>query len=273
MNIKLIKILIMVSSLMLGTAHAAETECPTIVSQSPYITKTLQWLGLEDCIVGVSRYDKLDRPHTGGVMDPDGNMLSLLEPQLWFTSDWTPAQTQEQITPEETHTIQLQGFASMTEIEENLRTIGLAVGMTDIEQRVQRFHTTWIEGSAAIGGGGRTALLVSACSGAPYSFGKERWIADLFQHAGFDIVETEKKIRHIRSGEKIETLTELVEQLKPQLLFSFERPESNGQCAYIHPRTGIKIVHLNSEQFLDPSPTILEGLAALDKQKDQWKTP
>ncbi|MEJ2117576.1 MAG: hypothetical protein P8Y36_06595, partial [Alphaproteobacteria bacterium] len=28
--------------------------------------------------------------------DPDRNMLSLLEPELWFTSDWTPAQTQQQ---------------------------------------------------------------------------------------------------------------------------------------------------------------------------------
>jgi ABC-type Fe3+-hydroxamate transport system substrate-binding protein len=273
MNTKLIKMLIIVASLMLGTAHGAELDCPTIVSQSPYITRTLQWLGLEDCIIGVSRYDKLDRPQTGGVIDPDRNMLSLLEPELWFTSDWTPAQTQQQITQEATHTIQLQGFGSMTEIEENLRTIGLAVGMTDIEQRVQRFHTAWIEGSAAIDGGGRRALLVSACSGAPYSFGKERWIADLFQHAGFDIVETEKKIRHIRPGEKIETLTELIDQLKPQLLFSFEPSAKNGQCAYIYPKTGVKMVHLNAEQFLDPSPQLLEGLAVLGKQQDKWKTP
>jgi ABC-type enterochelin transport system substrate-binding protein len=273
MNTKLIKILMMIASLMLGTAHAAETDCPTIVSQSPYITKTLQWLGLEDCIVGVSRYDKLDRPHTGGVFDPDGNMLSLLEPQLWFTSDWTPAQTQQQITPAATRTIQLQGFASMAEIEQNLRTIGVAVGMTDIEQRVQRFHKAWVEGSAAIDGGGRTALLVSACSGAPYSFGKERWLTDLFQHAGFDIVETEKKIRLIHPGEKIDTLTALIEELKPDVLFSFERPDQNGQCAYIYPKTGVKMVHLNAEQFLDPSPTLLEGLVALGKQQDQWKTP
>jgi ABC-type Fe3+-hydroxamate transport system substrate-binding protein len=273
MNIKLIKLLIIVASLMLGTAHGAESDCPTIVSQSPYITKTLQWLGLEDCIIGVSRYDKLDRPHTGGVIDPDQNMLSVLEPDLFFTSDWTPAQTLAQITPEETRNIKLQGFGSMAEIEENLRSIGLAVGMADIEQRVQSFHSSWIEASKAIQGGGRPAILVSACSGTPYSFGKERWIADLFQHAGFDIVETEKKIRHIRPGEKIETLTALIDELKPELLFSFERSNSNGQCAYIHPKTKIKMVHLNSEQFLDPSPTLLDGLAALSQKQHLWNTP
>lgn len=60
--------------------QAVGADCPRIVSQSPYITRVLIWLGLERCIVGVSRYDALDRPKTGGVIDPDADAIALLEP-------------------------------------------------------------------------------------------------------------------------------------------------------------------------------------------------
>ncbi len=42
--------------LLAVVALPAAAACPRIVSQSPYITRALDWLGLERCIVGVSRY-------------------------------------------------------------------------------------------------------------------------------------------------------------------------------------------------------------------------
>ena len=56
---------------VLSLAGTQTIDCPRIVSQSPYLTQSLVWLGRADCIVGVSRYDTLRRPKTGGVMDPD----------------------------------------------------------------------------------------------------------------------------------------------------------------------------------------------------------
>lgn len=44
----------------------AETkECPRIISQSPYISKMLDYLDMGHCIVGVSRYSKRDLPQIG----------------------------------------------------------------------------------------------------------------------------------------------------------------------------------------------------------------
>ena len=259
-------------TLLFITSGAAATpnDCPRIVSQSPYITKTLQWLGLESCIVGVSRYDSLDRPHTGGVLDPDGEVIATLEPELLFTSDWTSAEKLATATPEGTRSFRLHGFGSMAEIEDNLRIIGNAAGIGDTPQRVEKFHAAWQQGAARIHGGGKRVLLLSSCSGMPYSFGKERWLADLFSHAGFVVVETEPKIRHIRPGETVATINALVNELHPELLFIFEQTR-NKQCAFIAPKTPLTIINLDGEKFLHPAPVLLEGLAELQTRHSQWE--
>jgi len=249
--------------------QAAQSSCPRIVSQSPYITKTLQWLGLASCIVGVSRYDTLDRPHTGGVLDPDADLIAVLEPDLLFTSDWTSNEKLAAVTPKETRGFRLGGFGSMAEIEENLRTIGKAVGMKDIAQRTQQFHHDWLQAAHQIHGNGKRVLLLSSCSGMPYSFGKERWLSDLFTNAGFVVVETEPKIRHIRPGETVATINALVKKLKPDLLFIFEQTR-HKQCAFIAPKTPLTIINLNGEKFLHPAPVLLEGLAELQTHRTQW---
>jgi len=256
-------------TLFAASLQAAETRCPRIVSQSPYITKTLQWLGLASCIVGVSRYDTLERPHTGGVLDPDADLIAVLEPQLLFTSDWTSSEKLAAVTPEGTRSFRLHGFGSMAEIEQNLRVIGNAVGMTDIEQRTRQFHRDWQQAAGRIGGHGKRVLLLSSCSGMPYSFGKERWLSDLFTHAGFVVVETEPKIRHIRPGQTVATINALVKTLQPELLFIFEQTR-NKQCAFIAPKTPLTIINLDGEKFLHPAPLLLEGLAELQTHQSQW---
>ena len=263
------RILLLLTTLLLSTALPAEAACPRIISQSPYITKSLQWLGLESCIVGVSRYDTLERPHTGGVLDPDADLIAALEPDLLFTSNWTAEDKLAAITPEKTHSFRLQGFGSMAEIEENLRHIGRLTNLADIDQRVMGFQRDWQQAAAKINGNGKRVLLLSSCSGTPYSFGRERWLSDLFTRAGFVNVETEEKIRHIKPGEKVSTLNTLINELKPELLFIFERKQ-NKQCAFIKPKTPLTIINLDGEKFLHPSPILLEGLAELKHYKKHW---
>ncbi|MFO8023833.1 MAG: hypothetical protein R6U90_01690, partial [Thiohalophilus sp.] len=86
---RLLRYSLLASLLFLSIPANTTTDCPRIISQSPYITHTLDWLGLKDCIVGASRYDQLEVPETGGVMDPDGEIIASLEPAILFTSDWT----------------------------------------------------------------------------------------------------------------------------------------------------------------------------------------
>jgi len=253
--------------LFVGSAHA---ECPRIVSQSPYITKSLQWLGLESCIVGVSRYDTLKRPHTGGVLDPDGELIAVLEPDLLFTSDWTDGKKLAAVTPEGTRSFRLHGFGSMAEIEANLRIIGKAAAIEDTEQRVTQFHRDWLKAAAKIDGNGKRVLLISSCSGMPYSFGKERWLSDLFTHAGFVNVETVPKIRHLRPGETISTLNKLINELKPQLLFIFEQTR-HKQCNFIVPKTPLTIINLDGDKYLNPAPVLLQGLAELKTHQSEWE--
>lgn len=263
------KKLLIITSLLLSISFPAEATCPRIISQSPYITKTLQWLGLDSCIVGVSRYDNLDRPHTGSVLDPDADLIAALEPDLLFISDWTAEEKIAAITPEGTSSFRLHGFGSMTEIEQNLNTIGKAAGIGDIEQRTQQFHQEWQQATAAINGNSKRVLLLSSCSGTPYSFGEKRWLSDLFTQAGFINVETVEKIRHIRPGEKVTTLNTLIDELEPELLFIFERKQ-NTQCAFIKPKTPLTIINLDGDKFLHPSPVLLEGLAELKNHNRHW---
>ncbi len=268
-SMKTMKFVFLIIALLFGTAQAAEPDCPRIVSQSPYITKSLQWLGLETCIVGVSRYDTLDLPRTGGVFDPDAEMIATLEPELLFTSTWTSEEKLTAVTPEGARSFRLDGFESMQQIEDNLRLMGREAGLADIDQRVDEFHNNWMSLAATVHGNGRRVLLLSACSGMPYSFGQKRWLSNLFSRAGFVNVETVEKIRHIKPGEELTTINALINELEPELLFVFERRQ-NKQCAFIKPKTPLKIINLGGEKFLHPAPVLLQGLVDLQQQRSHW---
>ena len=250
------------------TAHAEE--CPRIISQSPYITDSLQWLGLEKCIVGVSRYDRLDLPRTGGILDPDKEAIDSLMPDIIFTSDWTKPEKLKTVTPEGTQAFRLHGFNTMQQIEDNLLRIGKATGINDIESRVKTFHQDWRKAAKQVDAKGKKVLLISSCGGTPYSFGKQTWLYDLFTQAGFDMVETHEKVRHIKKGNEIEEITALLDRFEPEVLFIFER-KLNAQCNLIMPKVPVRIIAMNGELFLHPAPVLLKGLNDLYQKRARWQ--
>ncbi|MDH5631826.1 MAG: ABC transporter substrate-binding protein [Gammaproteobacteria bacterium] len=257
------------TDLVIASNAANPDQCRRIISQSPYITKTLQWLNLGKCIVGVSRFDELDLPHTGGILDPDVDAIAALDPDIMLTSNWTPEQNWQPVTPGRTVALRLDGFASMQQVEDNLHLIAQAAGNPELTARAKTFALLWRRKAAQVQGNNKRVLLLSACSGTPYSFGRERWLTELFKEAGFVPVETAEKLRHIRKGEEVEHLNELIHLLEPELIFVFER-KHNSQCAAIPPSTGIRIINLDGELFLHPAPVLLKGIDELVARKATW---
>ncbi len=243
-------------------APAAGAACPRIVSQSPYITHTLDWLGLKDCIVGVSRYDTLDRPRTGGILDPDAAAIAAVKPDLMLTANWIDEEAWRAAAPAGVKAVRLDGFRGMRQVENNLRAIADAAGQPRAVARARTFPVAWREKAKAVHGNGRRALLLSACSGAPYTFGPDTWLYDLFTEAGFTVVETHPRLRHLRVENPVAALDDLIGVLRPEIVFVFERAHAD-QCAAILPRSGVRIVALDGEQFLHPAPVLLKGLDAL----------
>lgn len=270
MSVKAMRRFVVALLLLASGAHAAD--CPRIISQAPFITKTLQWLGLQRCIVGVSRYDALDLPRTGGLLDPDADTIALLQPQLLLGSDWIPAAKWRAMAPAGAAAITLHGFQSMDQIEENLRVIGRAVHLPDADQRAAAFGNSWRRAAAQVHGDGRRVLLLSACSGSGYSFGRKTWLYDLFTKAGFDVVETAATIRQLTPAAPIADVNTLIATLHPQVLFLFERSDTK-QCRLLLPKTPLRIVALDSDHFLDPAPTLLLGLDDLRTRRAQWDAP
>ncbi|MDH5181390.1 MAG: ABC transporter substrate-binding protein, partial [Gammaproteobacteria bacterium] len=242
------------------TAQAAE--CPRIISQSPYITHSLQFLGLKRCIVGVSRYDDLDLPRTGGILDPDKQTIDGLMPDLIFTTNWISDEAMAKVTPKEARYFRLTGFNSLHEIEQNLRIIGRTTGDDNYDQKIATYKTELDRLRKQIDGKGKKALLLSSCSGSPYSFGKQTWLYDLFNQMNFKIVETHAKIRHIKAGQEITKINNLLNTFEPDILFIMER-KLNSRCNLILPKVPVKIITLDGNHFLHPAPVLLEGLKEL----------
>lgn len=256
--------------ILAGTAQS--TPCPRIISQAPYITRTLQWLGLEPCIVGVGNYDTLDLPRTGGVLDPDADAITLLQPQLMFNADGLEETRWQALAPPAAHAVTLHGFLSMAEVEENLRVIGRAARLADAEARAASFAQAWRAAAAQVHGNGRRVLLLSACSGTPYSFGRNTWLHDLFTAAGFTVAEDAERLRHLRPGEEITDISTLADRQQAEVLFVFERKAAQ-QCALIRPQRPLPIVTLDGGNFLHPAPSLLDGLAELQARRVQWSAP
>jgi iron complex transport system substrate-binding protein len=242
-----------------GPALAA---CPRIVSQSPYLTAALEWLGQGQCIVGVSRYDKHELPKTGGVMDPDADVLAILQPELLVTSDWARPETLAQAVPEGTRTLRLGGFGSIAESEEMLRRLAVSSGRTDAEAQVRRFCRAWQAAARSVGGKGEKVLVLSACSGSPYAFGRQHYIGDAFVRAGFDVVDHAARVRHLREGEEIEDIAAVVARFKPAIVFSLSH-ESSIACNAALGRVKVRIVSLRGENFFHPGPPLLQGYREL----------
>lgn len=258
-----LRVLILLS--ILGLAASAQAACPSIVSQSPYITHALDWLGLGSCIVGVSRYEADDGrnlPQTGGVIDPDRDMIDLLQPQLMITSDWTKPEVWQAAAPKGTQALRVGGFRGMAEVEAMLRDIGHAADVADIDARVDRFGAAWRAAAAQVGGKGRRVLVLSACTGAPYSFGRGTTLFELFSHAGFDVVADHDSIRNFRVDGPADELPNWLDARHPEIIFVLKNHRDEA-CNAAIVRPGIPIVPLEGEHFIHPGPDLLIGLQDL----------
>ena len=254
--------------LILLLAPVASADCPRIISQSPYITHTLQWLELEDCVVGVSRYDTLDRPTTGGVMDPDGEAIAALDPELILTSDWTPPERLAEVTPDSARALTLHGFDDLDQIAANLQRIGDAAGLASTEEQVDDFETQLERRLAAIDGHGLRALLLSACSGVPYTFGPGTWLAELFDRAGFETVASQGDTHMLVGADPVDAIADELDTTRPDIVFLLEG--NAGQCPTIRPAEPVPIVALEDERFLQPAPILLGALEQLAEKQHHW---
>ncbi len=255
------RLTLILSLLIITPAHGTDTTCPRIISQSPYITHTLEWMGLGPCIVGVGRYDKRDLPKTGGIFDPDGTAIEALEPDLLITSNWTDATVLDEVTPQGSTALRLDGFASMDQITENIWAIGRAVHLSNSDQLAERFSRQWQTLAQAIDGRQQSVLLLTACSGIPYSYGEGSWLHHLFSEAGYTVAEP-MRLRAIKPGEEIESLPALVGRFQPDRLFLFSRAD-NKHCRLLLHQQPVKITPLDGDLFLHPAPILLEGLRQL----------
>lgn len=244
-------------------------ECPRIISQSPYISEMLDYLGMKQCIVGVSRYSKRDLPRTGGILDPDSEAIDALMPDLILTSNWTSKKTLKSITPEGVKSIRLDSFNKMAQLEENMNQVIQLTGWHHAKDKVKIFAKKWRDKVKKLNGNNKKVLLLSSCSGSPYSFGPNSRLHDLFTLAGFNVVETHEKIRHIQPGKEVDNLTSLADRYQPNLLIIFEQ-RLKKQCQMITPKVPVRILSVDGEKFLHPNIAILNGLDLLISKKSYW---
>jgi len=252
-------------TLLFFAVAAGSSAKERIISQSPFITYTLQYLGVDDHIVGVSRYDFLDLPKTGGIIDPDGEAIARLEPDIIFTSDWTDPKVLHAVTPENGEAVILHGFKGMGEVEESIIEISQVLGIPDGKRRAAEFSAEWRRAATEVHGEGARTLILSSCAGSPFSFGRKTYIYELFTAAGFNVVENHGTIRHMKKSEEIESVAELVRLTRPDVIFVLH--DSAHGCAVPLKGAECRVVELNGEHFVYPSPRLLEGLNDLKKWK------
>lgn len=257
MNIRRFMVLCLAGSA--GLVQAAE--CPRIVSQSPYISHALDWLGLKQCIVGVSRYDKLAQARTGGVIDPDAKAIAAVKPDLVIFSEWTGAAAAQVATPPGAVALRVGGFKGMAGVDAMLRNIGRAAGVADIDQRVAGFDAAW-HAAAKMDSRQRRVLALSACGSAPYSYGKGTTVFELLSEAGFEVVADHDSIRNFQPGTPDGDVAAWISERKPDLVLALQE-HSAAACNPAIAKPGIPILPLTAEYFTNPGPDLIKGLDEL----------
>lgn len=257
--------------LVIALVNSAYADCPRIISQSPYITHQLDYLGLKHCIVGTSRYDNIkDIPNTGGIIDPNAQAIAQLKPDLWITSVWTQADTFQNTLPKNSQGLWLDSFKGMTQISQNLIDIAKVVKQAETMHKAQEFSAQWQRKIKQVKGNGKKVLLLSSCTGQPYSFGNKTWLAELFTHAGFKLVDSTEGVRHLSKDRTAEETQALIAQLKPDLIFVFTRQVADA-CSLIELPKISQLVVLDGDKFLHPAPVLLEGIDQLIAMQSLWQ--
>lgn len=244
-----------------------------IISQSPYITHSIEFFGMKECIVGASIYDKQvtnDLSRTGKVFAPDKKAIEKLKPDFIFTSDWTKKSTLIDVTPKDTKSFILHGFASMQEIENNLYSIGNVLHVKDFQSKVQKFSQEWRELAHNIDAKNKKVLLMSACSKDPYSYGQNTYLGDLFKEAGFEVVDSSKKVKLFKITKEKNELDEFIKKEEPDFIFGFVPYTKASTCLVLETHKSIPIIYLDGDLFLHPAPVIIDGLKELKSKESEW---
>ncbi|HPR08229.1 MAG TPA: hypothetical protein PK620_11840 [Denitromonas sp.] len=245
---------------LLAMASVQAAECPRIVSQSPYLTLAIEWLGQGECIVGVSRYDtfKPALPRTGGVMDPDAKAIAALKPALVIGSDMTDEAVFAAAVPKGAKAVRMGGFNSMFEVESMLEDLSLLIQSPE-GGKVSSFRRGWFTRAKNTGARGERVLLLTACSGTPYSYGRKHVLGDLFYAAGFNVVEEDVRVRAVRAGEAVPDLAALIAKTQPDIVFTFNRA-ADTECQVVLEAKGFKLIALDGDKFLNPGHRMIDGL-------------
>lgn len=255
-----IRIVFLFLAWSLGGLAQAES-CPRIVSQSPYISRALAWLGLGDCIVGVSRYDRLPLAHTGGLSDPDAAAIADLEPDLVIFSSWTPAALARAATPPEARMLRVGGYRGLAELGPLLRELGEAGGLPDAAERASAFESA-LQAALPLTRARQRVLILSACSETPYSYGQGTTLFELFSAAGFEVVADHAQIRNFRLGTPEGDFAAWIKARRPDFLFALQDSRA-ATCNPAIAEPGIPILPLTGEYFTHPGPLFLKGLEEL----------
>ncbi|WP_018872841.1 ABC transporter substrate-binding protein [Thioalkalivibrio sp. ALJ16] len=249
-------------------AGPGDPDCPTIVSQSPFITHTLDYLGLDGCIVGSSRYDPA-HPDTGGVYDPDAEAIAALAPELAITSEWMDEKEWEAVLPEDTRALVLGGFGGMDAVVRNVERVSQAAGLEDGAARAERFDREWRAAAEAVPASGERVLLLSSCSGQGYTYGPGTWLFDAFAAAGFDVVADQSGVTHLEFSDERDDLADLINHSRAQVVFAFNA-DAAEECRAITAERPFRVVSLPTEPFQHPAPVIVQGLERLAQERDRW---
>jgi len=232
-----------------------------LISQSPFITYMLRYLGADDAIVGVSRYDFLALPKTGGIIDPDSAAIAALDPDIILTSNWTDPKTLRNVTPDGSKSLVLYGFEGMKEVEKSLRVLAKEFDVPGGKAKADAFPSAWRSEARKVHGGGRRVLILSSCVGSPFSFGRRTYLFDLFTEAGFRVVEDHETIRHMNPSEPIKTISELVSRTRPEIVFVLH--DADHGCAVSLDIPDVEVIELDGNHFVYPAPILLKGLRDL----------
>ncbi|GHT91941.1 hypothetical protein AGMMS49545_08710 [Betaproteobacteria bacterium] len=250
-------------------ALADEAACPRIVSQSPYLTQALKWLGRGECLVGVSRYEREypDLPRTGGVLDPDKDAIAALKPDILIASNWADAKTMADVTPTGTRLVVVDGFAGMRDAENMLATLAKETDApADAKAALAAFSQHWHNAAQSLAKTSRhrRVLVLSTCMGSPFSFGREHVIGDIFVQSGFELVETAPKVRHLVAGAEIPDIESMLTQTRPEIVVALTS-ESAEHCRMIAPQANAKIMTLDGAPFIHPGVGLLQAYEEIRK--------
>jgi len=271
--IKVILITTVALSAFLNAEMPKKCDGKKVVSQSPYITHSIDFFSMKECIVGASMYDKEvadDLPRTGKVFVPDKKAIQKLKPDFIFSSDWTKPDTMADITPINAKGFILHGFASMIQVENNLYTIGNVLRVKDFQAKVDGFSARWRELAHSIDAKNKKVLLMSACSQDPYSYGTKTYLGDLFSEAGFDVVDRSSKVKVFKITKEKNELDEFIKEFKPDFIFGFVPYTKASTCTVLDTNKKLNIVYLDGDLFLHPAPVIIEGLKELKSKENEW---